>query len=74
MKVIWTKFSEISLLEIVDYIEADFGVLVAEKYYWEVLETIDAIEINPELFPIYQNPTNTRKAVINKKQFYIIKL
>lgn len=74
MKVIWTKFSEISLLEIVDYIEVDFGVLVAEKYYWKVLETIDAIEINPELFPIYQNPTNTRKAVINKKTILYYKI
>jgi len=74
MKVIWTKFSEISLLEIVDYIEVDFGVLVAEKYYWEVLETVEAIEINPKLFPIYQNQTETRKAVINKKTILYYKI
>ncbi len=31
MKVVWTGFSEISLLDIVNYIENDFGRLVAEK-------------------------------------------
>ena len=31
MKVIWTRFSEISLLDIVNYIENDFGSIVAEK-------------------------------------------
>ncbi len=74
MRIIWTKFSEISLLEIVDYIEVDFGILVAEKYYQVVLETVEAIEINPELFPIYQNQTETRKAVINKKTILYYKI
>lgn len=31
MKVVWTRFSEISLFDIVNYIENDFGSIVAEK-------------------------------------------
>ena len=31
MKVIWTRFSEISLFDIVNYIENYFGSIVAEK-------------------------------------------
>lgn len=41
--------------------------MVAEKYYFDVLVTVNDIEINPELFPIFQYKTETRKAVINKK-------
>ena len=67
MKIIWTKTSELTLDEIVEYIEIKFGFLIAEKYYFDVLETVDDIENNPELFPIYQHKTETRKAVINKK-------
>ncbi len=52
MNVIWTTFSETSLFEIVYYIEVKFGLLVAEKYYNDVLENIDNIAINPILFPI----------------------
>ena len=74
MNVVWTAFSEISLLQIVEYIENDFGDLVAEKYYFKVLETVDDIQINPELFPIYQENTATRKAVINKKTILYYKI
>jgi plasmid stabilization system protein ParE len=76
MKVVWTKTSELTLDEIVDYIRNKFGDLVAEKHYFDVLETIDDIKINPELFPIYQENTETRKAVINKKTilYYTIHL
>ena len=74
MKIVWTNFSEVSLLEIVNYIENDFGSLIAEKYYFKVLETIDDIELNPELFPIYQHNTETRKAVINKKTILYYKI
>ncbi len=28
MEIVWTAFSEISLLEIVEYIDKDFGALV----------------------------------------------
>ena len=74
MNVVWTAFSEISLLQIVEYIENDLGDLVAEKYYFKVLETVDDIQINPELFPIYQQNTATRKAVINKKTILYYKI
>ena len=74
MKVIWTRFSEISLFDIVNYIENDFGSLVAEKQYFKVIETVDNIELNPELFPVFQKSTETRKAVINKKTFLYYKV
>ena len=67
MKIIWTKTSELTLSEIIDYIENKFGTIIAEKYYSDVIETIDNIEINPELFPVYPKNIQTRKAVINKK-------
>lgn len=67
MKIVWTKTSEVTLTEIIDYIENKFGILISEKYYYDVLKTVDNIEENPELFPIYQHGTETRKAVINKK-------
>lgn len=67
MKLIWTRTSELTLDEIIDYIKSQFGNLVAEKYYFDVLETVEDIEINPELFPIYRQNTAIRKAVINKK-------
>lgn len=67
MSVVWTKTSELTLDEIVDYIRNKFGPLTSEKYYYDVLETIENIKNNPELFPIFQDKTQTRKAVINKK-------
>ncbi len=67
MKIIWTKTSELTLDEIIDYIESKFGILVSEKYYSDVITTVEDIKNNPELFPIYQIQTETRKAVINKK-------
>lgn len=33
MNVIWTKTSELTLGEIIDYIESKFGILVSEKYF-----------------------------------------
>ena len=67
MKIVWTKTSELTLDEIIDYIQYKFGKSISEKYYFDVLETVDAIEINPELFPVFQNKSSIRKAVINKK-------
>lgn len=67
MSVVWTKTSELTLDEIVDYIRNKFGSLISEKYYFDVLQTIENIENNPKLFPIFQDKTQTRKAIINKK-------
>ena len=67
MNVIWSKNSELTLDEIINYIEIKFGILVSEKYYSDVISTIEDIKNNPELFPIYQIQSATRKAVINKK-------
>ena len=74
MKIIWTKNSELTFYEIIDYIENKFGFLIAKKYYLDVFETIEAIEVNPELFPVYQPQTQTRKAVINKKTILYYKV
>lgn len=51
MKIVWTKTSELTLDEIIEYIKNKFGDLVAEKYYFDVLKTIENIGIKPELFP-----------------------
>jgi hypothetical protein len=67
MKVVWTKTSELTLEEIVDYIRNQFGYIISENHYFDVLQTIENIKNNPELFPICQVKTQTRKAVINKK-------
>ena len=67
MKIIWSKTSELTFDEIINYIENKFGILVSEKYYSDVISTVEDIKNNPELFPIYQSQTATRKAVINKK-------
>lgn len=67
MKIVWTKTSELTLDEILNYIESKFGKLVAENYYFDVLKTVEVVEINPHLFPIYQHKAKVRKAVINKK-------
>ena len=67
MNVIWTQTSELTLNEIIDYIESKFGILVSEKYYSDVISTVEDIKNNPELFPIYQIQSANRKAVINKK-------
>lgn len=67
MKIIWTKTSELTLDEIINYIENKFGILASEKYYSDIITTVEDIKNNPELFPIYQIQTATRKAVINKK-------
>ena len=75
MKIVWTKTSELTLDEITEYIKNEFGNLVAEKYYFDVLKTVEDIGIEPELFPIYQDKAEVRKAVINKKTilYYQIK-
>jgi len=74
MNIIWTKTAEITLNEIIDYIENDFGILVSEDYYSDVVETIKDIKNLPELFPIYEPRTDTRKAVINKKTILYYKI
>lgn len=74
MNIIWTKTAEITLNEIIDYIENDFGLLVAESYYSDVVETIKDIQNLPELFPVYQLKSDTRKAVINKKTILYYKI
>lgn len=48
--------------------------MVAEKYYFKVLETVENIGINPTLFPVYQQSTDARKAVINKKTILYYKI
>lgn len=75
MKIVWTKTSELTLDEIIEYIKNKFGDLVAEKYYFDVLKTVEDIGIEPKLFPIYQDKAEVRKAVINKKTilYYQIK-
>ena len=67
MKIIWSKTSELTFDEIINYIENKFGILVSENYYSDVISTVEDIKNNPELFPIYQIQSATRKAVINKK-------
>lgn len=74
MKLIWTRTSELSLDEILNYIETKFGKLVAENYYSDVIQTVEGIEIQPEMFPVYQQNTETRKAVINKKTILYYKI
>ena len=74
MNLIWTKTAEATLVEIIDYIENEFGISIAESYYSDVLETIDDIRKLPELFPIYQSETDVRKAVINKKTILYYKI
>ena len=74
MKIVWTKTSELTLDEIIEYIKNKFGDLVAEKYYFDVLKTVEDIGIEPELFPIYPDKAEVRKAVIKIRLFYIIKL
>jgi len=74
MIIIWTRHSEVSLDEILIYIENKFGVLVAGKYYFEVLKTVEDIGINSEIFPIYKDETATRKAVINRKTILYYKI
>jgi len=74
MNVIWSRTSELSLDEILNYITSKFGNLVAENYYSDVIQTVDGIEIQPEMFPVYQQNTETRKAVINKKTILYYKI
>lgn len=75
MKIVWTKTSELTLDKIIEYIKNKFGDLVAEKYYFDVLKTVEDLGIEPKLFPIYQDKAEVRKAVINKKTilYYQIK-
>lgn len=75
MKIVWTKTSELTLDEIIEYIKNKFGDLVAEKYYFDVLKTVEDIVIEPKLFSIYPDKAEVRKAVINKKTilYYQIK-
>lgn len=74
MNVIWSRTSELSLDEILNYIVNEFGNLIAENYYFDVIQTVDGIEIQPEMFPVYQQNTQTRKAVINKKTILYYKI
>ena len=74
MKLIWKQTSEETLNVIIDYIENDFGILIAEKYYRNVLETIERIFLNPKIFPLYQKNNQVRKAVINKKTILYYKI
>ena len=74
MRIIWTKTSEFTLDEILNYIESKFGKLISEKYFSDVIQTVDGIGIQPEMFPIYQKDTEIRKAVINKKSILYYKI
>ena len=44
MKIIWSKTSELTLNEIIDYIESKFGILVSKKYYSDVISTVEDIK------------------------------
>ncbi len=37
MKIIWTKNAELTLNEIIDYMEIKFGILIAEKLLFRCL-------------------------------------
>lgn len=74
MKLIWSRTSELTLDEILNYIENKFEKIVAEKYYSDVFQTVEGIEIQPEMFPIYRLNSETRKAVINKKTILYYKI
>lgn len=67
MNVVWTENSEYTLNEIIEYIELNFGLLVAQDYYYDVISVVNSISSKSEIFPIYQLKTQVRKAVINKK-------
>lgn len=67
MNVVWTENSEYTLHEIIEYIEVDFGLLVAQDCYFDVISMVHSISRKPEIFPICQLKTQVRKAVINKK-------
>jgi plasmid stabilization system protein ParE len=72
--VIWTDFSEITVGEICNYLEKNFGLKTAEEYYFDVLSTVERIEFNPEVFPEHKNQSKVRKAVINKKTILYYKI
>ncbi|MFC5681793.1 type II toxin-antitoxin system RelE/ParE family toxin [Flavobacterium sp. MAHUQ-51] len=74
MRIIWTKTSELTLDEILNYIESKFGKLISEKYFSEVIKTVEKIGIQPEMFPIYHKDTEVRKAVIKKKSILYYKI
>ena len=74
MKLIWSRTSELSLGEILKYIESKFGNRVYESYYFDVIQTVDDIAIHPEMFPIYLLSSEIRKAVINKKTVLYYKI
>lgn len=67
MKIIWSKTSRLTLNEIINYIESDFGYLTAEKYYFSVVEAVENIGLNPELFPLFNVDEEIRRAVVKKK-------
>ena len=47
MNVVWTEHSEYTLNEIIEYIEVDFGLLVAQDYYFDVISMVHSISRKP---------------------------
>jgi plasmid stabilization system protein ParE len=67
MQVIWSDKAKKDFLQILDYLEEDWGVEQVKKFT-ELTETLIAhIERNPKMFPsAYSKKKNIRRVVITK--------
>lgn len=63
-QVYTTKAAEISYYEITDYLLDNWGYTEYEKLESQVLKIIQAIEHNPEMYPIADKHRNVRKAIL----------
>lgn len=71
----WSPKAEKKFIEIVKYIQKDFGNLVAEKFIQKVDQSISALIEMPKAFPESGKRKNIRRCVITKQTtvYYRIK-
>ena len=64
--VIWSRYADQDLDQILDYLKAHWGEQVSESFMEVTFEMVQYIGTNPKLFPIVFRKLKVRKCVLTK--------
>ena len=64
--IIWSRFADQDLQQILDYLRAQWGDHVADNFMEVTFEMVGYIGSNPKLFPVIFRKLKVRKCVLTK--------
>jgi len=65
-KVEWTKESEISFGENIEYLSKSWDLATINNFLDRVDEVVETLEANPKLYPVHRKKDKVHKCVLNK--------